>query len=80
MDEDKNLGKYSKYYRDVAPYLGSGLQLAVTVVVFFFIGRWIDSKADTSPLWMLIFAFLGITIGLYTFIKTVLQADKKRNK
>jgi len=80
MDEDKNLGKYSKYYRDVAPYLGSGIQLAVTVVAFFFIGRWIDTKAGTSPLWMLIFAFLGITTGIYSFIKTVLAADKKRNK
>lgn len=80
MDDDDNLGKFSKYYRDVAPYLGSGMQLAVTVVAFFFIGRWIDSKMNSDPLWMLVSAFLGIALGLYAFIKTVLGADKKRNK
>jgi F0F1-type ATP synthase assembly protein I len=80
MDDDKKLGKYTKYYRDVAPYLGSGLQLSVTVGVFFFIGRWIDSKMDSDPLWMLIFAFLGIALGMYNFIRLVINADKQKDK
>lgn len=79
-DDDKNIGKYSKYYKEVGPYLGLGMQLAVTVVVLFFIGRWIDNATGKEPLFTLIFAVLGIFTGLYHFLKSVLKVDDKKKK
>jgi ATP synthase protein I len=69
----------SNFYKDVAPYLGLGLQLAVTVTLMVFLGIWLDGKFGTKPVLTIIFSFLGVFAGLYTFIKSVQKAgnDKK---
>ena len=46
-----------------------GFQLAATVALMVFIGIWLDKKTGKDPLFTLIFAFLGVGIGLYNFIK-----------
>jgi ATP synthase protein I len=78
--EDKDLKNTSGIYKEVGPYLGIGFQLAATVALMFFIGRWLDGKTGNDPLFTLIFAFLGIGIGLYNFIKTVIDFSKKSDK
>jgi ATP synthase protein I len=65
------------FYKEIAPYLGLGVQLAVTVVVLVFLGIWLDGQFDTQPVLTIIFSFLGMTTALYNFIKTVLKSDKK---
>ena len=53
----------------------SGIQLAISVVVMFFAGRWADDKFNTSP-WLLIGGVLfGVGAGLYNFIKTAIGID-----
>ena len=71
--EDEGL---SKVYREIAPYIGLGLQLAITVGVMVFIGIWLDKQFAASPVFTLIFAFLGVFVGMYSFIKTVLKSGK----
>jgi F0F1-type ATP synthase assembly protein I len=78
--EDKDLKNTSGIYKEVGPYLGIGFQLAATVALMFFIGRWLDGKTGKDPLFTLIFAFLGIGIGLYNFIKIVINFSKKSDK
>jgi ATP synthase protein I len=78
--EEESYKKVSRYYKEVGPYLGTGVQLAATVVLMFFLGRWLDKLAGTDPLLTLIFAFFGIAAGLYNFIKTVLSLDKSDNE
>lgn len=75
QDSDKDEG-IKKIYREVAPYLELGLQLAVTVTVMVFLGIWLDGKFETSPYLTVAFAFLGIFAGMYNFLKTVLKSDK----
>jgi ATP synthase protein I len=65
------------FYKEITPYLGLGVQLAVTVVVLVFLGIWLDGKFDTQPILTIIFSFLGMAAALYNFIKTVLKSDKK---
>jgi len=80
MKPDPNKIKQgSNFYRDIAPYVGLGLQLAVTVTVMVFLGVWLDGKFDTNPILTIILSFFGVFAGLYTFIKSVLKAgnDKK---
>ena len=55
-------------------YLGLGTQLAITVTGMAFLGYWLDKKFNTAPLLTVIASFLGITAGLYNFIKTVLKS------
>lgn len=69
------------WVRDVAPYLGMGMQLAATITIMVLIGNWLDERYDTSPVYVLIFSFAGAGAGLYHFIKTALQMDKSsKNK
>lgn len=67
-------------YRDVAPYLGLGIQLAATIVVCFFLGRWLDQVLNTAPWFTIIGAFIGAAGGLYNFLKTVIELDKKQKE
>ncbi len=73
-------GTFVKTYHDFAPYLGLGLQLAITIVIFFFLGKWLDTKFNTSPWLMVTGAFLGAGAGLYNFLKTVLELGKKQKE
>ncbi len=72
-DKLKNI---SKVYREVGPYVGLGMQLAITVTVMVFLGIWLDGKFDLSPILTITFAFLGVFAGLYNFIKSVLKSGK----
>lgn len=78
MNEDKNDKKISNsnLFKDYAPYLGLGIQLAATVGIMVFVGIWIDKKLDTSPYFTLIFSILGIITGMYHFFKSVIKIDK----
>ncbi len=68
--------------RDISPYLGLGLQLAASILVFLFLGRWVDGKLGTYPVFMIIGAFIGGAGGMISFIRTVLKHEKsiKRKK
>jgi len=78
LDPDKIKGA-NNFYKDVGPYIGLGLQLAVIVTVMVFWGIWLDNQFETKPILTVVFAFLGVFAGMYTFIKSVLKAgnDKK---
>lgn len=55
-------------------YLSLGTQLAVTVIAMTFLGIWLDKKFNTNPWLTIICSFLGITAGLYNFIKSALKS------
>jgi len=69
-------GESKNVITELAPYLGLGLQLAVTVTAMVFLGIWLDNKFSTSPIFTIICSFLGVSAALYNFIKTVLKSGK----
>jgi ATP synthase protein I len=62
------------------PYLTLGLELAVTVVVCFFLGRWLDGLFDTSPWLMIAGLALGVTGGFIHFFRTAIALGKKEDQ
>ncbi len=78
--KEKTLQSVGRAIREIAPYSGLGLQLAVTVVLFWFIGKLIDEHYGTQPLWMIVGAMVGIVVGMYNFIKSVVELGKKKEK
>lgn len=62
--------------KEIAPYMGLGIQLAATVGIMVAVGYYLDKKLNTSPYLIVIFSFLGIITALYQFIKTVIKSDK----
>lgn len=79
---DKSSEKLARTYREIAPYLGLGTQLAATIIIMFFIGKWLDNEFDLFPVLTITFSFLGGFAGIYNFIRTVLLLNerKKNNK
>ena len=58
--------------------MGLGTQLAATIILMFFLGRWLDEKFNTSPILMIVFSFLGGFAGIYNLIKTVTELNEKK--
>lgn len=64
---------------EFAPFLTLGMQLALPVVVFFFLGRWLDQKFETAPWLMIAGLAIGTIGGFIKFFRTVLSlGDSKR--
>lgn len=66
--------------RDFGPFLTLGLQLAISVVVFFFIGYWMDGKFGTSPWCTICGAFLGAAGGLFKFLREAVALGKQADE
>jgi F0F1-type ATP synthase assembly protein I len=62
------------------PYLTLGIQLALTVVAAFYLGRWCDEKLSTTPWLMIAALFIGCSGGLYKFIRTVNSLAKEEDE
>ncbi len=63
--------------RAIGPFLTLGLQLALAVVVFFFIGRWLDGLWGTAPWMMLAGLLVGIAGGFIQFFRSVAALDRQ---
>jgi ATP synthase protein I len=65
---------------DFGPFLTLGIQLAIAVVAFFFLGRWLDGALGTAPWLMIGGLFVGIVGGLAQFLRTASALGKKEDE
>jgi ATP synthase protein I len=56
-------------------YAGLGIQLAVSLLVFVFIGRWADEKLGTGGILTVVAAFLGFGGTMYSLIRSLNRKD-----
>jgi F0F1-type ATP synthase assembly protein I len=56
-------------------YAGLGVQLAVTLVVFVFVGQWADRKLGTGGILTIVAAFLGFGGAMYSLIRSLNKKD-----
>ena len=56
-------------------YAGLGVQLAVSLVVFVFIGRWADQKLGTGGILTVVAAFVGFGGTMYSLIRSLNRKD-----
>ncbi len=71
---------WQQSFRDAEPYLGLGMQLALTMVVFAAAGYGLDRLLGTSP-WLLVAgAVLGMVAVFVLLIRVAKEADKGRRK
>ena len=56
-------------------YAGLGVQLAVSVLVFVFVGQWLDRKLGTGGLITVIAAFVGFGGTMYWLIRSLTRKD-----
>jgi ATP synthase protein I len=61
---------------------GLGFYIAGAIILGIVGGRWLDTKLNTDPLWLIIGLILGIVVavtGTYNMLKPFLE-DNKKNK
>jgi hypothetical protein len=57
-------------------YAGAGLQLAMTIVAFMFLGIWLDKTLHSSPWFVLICVFLGAGAGFYSIYRKLMGGKR----
>ena len=57
-----------------------GLQLAVTILIFIYVGYRLDLHFDKSPLFLCLGAFLGLGAGMYNLIKSLTSSKSSPEK
>jgi len=50
---------------EMARYAGHGITLALATAAFALLGRWVDARLSTAPLFVLLGSFLGLAAGFY---------------
>ena len=63
-------------YRKAAPYINATYVFISAIILFGFIGWWIDNKLQSAPLFIIIGLFVGLGGGFYSLIKTVQKLEK----
>jgi F0F1-type ATP synthase assembly protein I len=53
-----------------------GLQFAASILVFLFLGKWLDGKLGTAPWLMVIGVFLGAAGGFYSMYLKLLAPKR----
>ncbi len=64
-----------------AEVMGVGLQFAVAIIAFLFIGRWLDDRFGTSPWLLILGVMLGAAGGFYSmYRRLVVQPRERQNR
>ncbi|MBE3570256.1 MAG: AtpZ/AtpI family protein [Bacillales bacterium] len=64
-------------YRAMALYSTILSQLAGFVLIGIFLGRWIDGKCQTEPLFLVIGILLGLAAGTLAMLRTIRFFDSE---
>jgi positive regulator of sigma E activity len=59
-------------------YMGYGLAWALSVLLFLGVGGWLDSKLGTSPILLVLGAFVGSAAGFYSLYYHVVIEPRHR--
>ena len=62
-----------------AAYAGLGLQFALAILLFTFLGQWLDRRLGTEPWLLLVGVFMGAGGGFYSIYRR-LMADLRRDE
>ena len=65
-----------------ASYAGAGLQFAIALIAFLFLGQWLDDRFGTSPWLMMLGVFIGGGGGFYSMYRKLMaeQAREERER
>jgi F0F1-type ATP synthase assembly protein I len=62
----------------MAPYLGLGTTLAVTVLAGLGGGYWLDGRLGTRPVFVLLGGVVGLGVALYEFCTTAAGLNQRK--
>jgi len=57
-----------------------GVQFVAAILVFLFVGKWLDSKLGTSPLLLILGVFLGAAASMYAMYRRVFPPEPPKSQ
>ena len=60
-----------------AEFAGAGLQFALTLILFSFLGIWLDKRLGSSPWFVMICVFVGAGAGFYSIYRKLMGSAKR---
>jgi len=60
-------------------YAGIGLQFALSILLFLYVGQWVDRKLGTKSIFMLLGVLVGFGAAFYSIYRS-LMADQRREE
>jgi ATP synthase protein I len=58
-------------------FAGIGLQFALSILVFVYLGQWLDRKLGTTPWLLIIGVFLGAGASFYSMYRKLMAAQAR---
>lgn len=61
-----------------ASFAGAGAQFVLSILLFLYIGKWLDGRFGTAPWLLMIGVFVGAAAGFYSFYRRIMAASRDR--
>ena len=59
-----------------AQFMGLGLQFVLSLLLFLYLGQWVDGKLGTSPWFMILGVFTGASAAFYSMYRKLKAFEK----
>ena len=76
-DEPTRPAESPTSFVNASSYAALGVQFVLSILLFLYVGRWVDRKLGTEPWGLMIGVFTGAALGFYAMVRK-LTADQKR--
>ena len=61
----------------VSEFAGVGIQFAVSILLFLFVGQWLDRKLGTAPWLLIVGVFVGAGASFYSMYRKLTAAQAR---
>ena len=61
-------------------FAGVGLQFAASLILFLYLGQWIDRKLGTAPWFLLLGVFVGGGASFYSIYRKLMAAQEREER
>jgi F0F1-type ATP synthase assembly protein I len=77
MNDEKRPGLGSQGGLSGAEFAGVGLQFAAAIILFLYVGQWVDRKAGTSGIFTLVGVFVGGGAAFWNMYRKIAAAQRR---
>lgn len=63
-----------------AQFMGLGLQFVLSLLLFLYLGQWVDGKLGTSPFFMIVGVFTGASAAFYSMYRSLKAAERREEE
>jgi ATP synthase protein I len=75
--KDAGLPRTDRDGPSIGSYAGHGLTFAISIIVFLYLGQWLDRRLGTGPWLMMLLMFVGAGAAFYSMYRKLMAAQER---